>query len=264
MIMSYGKLRRDIFEVIDHSNGKNKIGLLYDTVMILFILMSLVPLLFREPKPVFGVIERVTTTVFIIDYLLRWMTCDLKLNMPGLKAFVVYPFTGLAIIDLLSILPGLNILSSSFKMLRIIRMLKIMRIFRLFRYSTQIQLLFLVLDKERKVLMAVLFMAIFYILITALVIFNLGTEEDIKLFPSFFDAVYWATMTLTTVGYGDVYPVSTIARIISMISSLFGIAIIALPSGIITATYMESIREHRKQKGDDVLPIDKIDDKNDL
>ena len=80
-----------------------------------------------------------------------------------------------------------------------------------------------------------------------------NAEEDINpetgryLFDTFFDAFYWAVCTLTTVGYGDLYPISTTGRIVSMISSVVGIAIIALPSGIITAGYMEELKNRRKE-----------------
>ena len=88
------------------------------------------------------------------------------------------------------------------------------------------------------------------IFITALIMFN--AEEDINpetgkyLFETFFDAFYWAACTLTTVGYGDLYPISNTGRVISIISAMVGIAVIALPSGIITAGYMEELRKRRK------------------
>ncbi len=76
-----------------------------------------------------------------------------------------------------------------------------------------------------------------HVLISALVIYNVEPDS----FKTFFDAIYWATISLTTVGYGDLYPVTTIGRIVTMISSVFGIAIIALPSGVITAGYLSEI-----------------------
>ena len=82
-------------------------------------------------------------------------------------------------------------------------------------------------------------MAVAYVLISALVIYNVEPET----FNTFFDAVYWATISLTTVGYGDLYPITTIGRIITMVSSVFGIAIIALPSGVITAGYLAEINK---------------------
>lgn len=92
----------------------------------------------------------------------------------------------------------------------------------------------------------------FYTFVTALIMFNAGNgivlETGKLLFDDFFEAFYWAASTLTTVGYGDVYPVNDFGRAISMISSLVGIAIIALPSGVITAAYMEELEGRKKNK----------------
>ena len=85
-------------------------------------------------------------------------------------------------------------------------------------------------------------MAVAYIFVSALVVYNVEPDS----FETFFDAVYWATISLTTVGYGDIYAVTTIGRIVTMISSVFGIAIIALPSGVITAGYLEEMKDKDK------------------
>lgn len=158
----------------------------------------------------------------------------------------------MAIIDLLSILPGLNLMNASFKLLRLTRLLKIVRLLKITRYSSKISMFLNVLKKERHVLFAVLLLALFYIFITALIMFNaephVNPETGEETFSSFFDALYWATVTLTTVGYGDLCPVTDIGRVVSMLSSLFGVAIIALPSGVITASYLEELREYRNRK----------------
>ena len=96
--------------------------------------------------------------------------------------------------------------------------------------------------KERSVLGVVCLIAIGYIFLTALIVFNVEPDT----FDSFFDAIYWACVSLTTVGYGDLYPVSTLGRVIAMLSSLVGIAIIALPAGIITGGYIDVMREEAK------------------
>ena len=87
--------------------------------------------------------------------------------------------------------------------------------------------------------MAVCSLAVGYVLISALIIFNVEPDT----FSNFFEAIYWATVSLTTMGYGDIYPVTTAGRIVTMVSSFVGIAIVALPAGIITAGYMEQIRK---------------------
>ena len=122
--------------------------------------------------------------------------------------------------------------------------MRVFRVFKVVRYSKSLQLISQVFKKQKKPLLTVVALAAGYVLISALVVFNVEPDS----FHSFFDAVYWATVSLTTMGYGDIYPVTTIGRIVTMGSSIFGIAIIALPSGIITAGYMEALQEERKNK----------------
>ncbi len=242
-------LQQKIYDIISRDSHGLLASRLYDWYMLVMIIGSVVPLMFIDDYPVFKVIELVTVVVFIIDYLLRWMTSDIRLKK-GWVSYIIYPFTPMAIVDLLSILPGLNLIGSEFKLLRLTRLLKIMRLLKIFRYSDKITIFLRVLKKERQVLLSVLMLALFYIFITALVMFNaephINPETGEETFHSFFDALYWATVTLTTVGYGDLCPVTNIGRVVSMLSSLFGVAIIALPSGVITASYLEELREYRK------------------
>ena len=135
------------------------------------------------------------------------------------------------------------IANKAFKLFRITRLLKILRVFKFMRYSKHFQILFKVLHRESHILWTVFAIALGYIFTTALIMFNV---EDSAMFTDFFDALYWSTTTLTTVGYGDIYPATDLGRIISMLSSIFGVAIIALPSGVITASYMEQLKEEKK------------------
>ena len=235
--------RKKLFDILE-TDGATKLSKLYDFFMLGVIIISIFPLAFRYSCPAFEVMDKVAVTIFIIDYVMRWMTADFKItNHKRWQAFVLYPFTPFAIIDLLSILPSFGLFNHTLKLFRLARMLKILRVFRFVRYSRHFRILLQVLRKEKHILFTVFFIAVGYILITALIMFNL---EDSSMFVNFFDALYWATTTLTTVGYGDIYPSTDIGRIISMFSSLFGVAIIALPSGVITASYLDELREERK------------------
>ena len=241
-------IRERIYDLINRDRKGMWASRIYDWYMLVMIIASIVPLMFIEDYPAFRVIEIVTVTAFIIDYALRWLTSDIQLKR-GWISYLIYPFTPMAIIDLLSILPGLNLISPEFKLLRLTRLLKIVRLLKIFRYSDKITMFLRVLRKERQVLLSVLMLALFYIFITALIMFNaephVNPNTGDETFHSFFDALYWATVTLTTVGYGDLCPVTSIGRVVSMLSSLFGVAIIALPSGVITASYLEELRERR-------------------
>lgn len=243
-------MRRRIFEIIEHDTEGRFLSKLYDLLMLAVIIISLVPLAFREKCALFVWFETISVVIFIIDYILRWITADYKLKKDKKwKSFLLYPFTIFAIIDLLSILPSVGLFKPSFKLFRITRLIKIIRIFKLVRYSRRIELLFNVLNKERVTLFTVFMVAVAYIIVTALIMFNAegSIDGENAHFQTFFDALYWATTTLTTVGYGDIYPATNIGRFISMLSAIFGVAIIALPSGVITASYLDELKKDKKE-----------------
>ena len=153
----------------------------------------------------------------------------------------------MAIIDLLSILPSLTLLANGYRLLKIFRLFrtfKVFRVFKTFRYSKNISIILNVFRKQKDSLMVVFGFAVAYILISALVIFNAEPET----FTTMYDAIYWAAISLTTVGYGDLYATSGIGKFITMTSAVFGIAIVALPSGIIIAGYQDELEEIKKKK----------------
>ncbi|MBQ8683682.1 MAG: ion transporter [Clostridia bacterium] len=217
---------------------RNRVGFYYDKFMLVCIIASIVPLFFKESNTLFFVMEKATVCIFIADYLLRWLTADLRSPGRGKWAFLLYPITPFALLDLLSILPSLTVLNSGLKLFRLLRLNKAFKALRLLRRSKSFNMVLTVIRREKKGLVAVCALAGGYILLAALVMFQVEPSS----FDTFFDAVYWAVVTLTTVGYGDIYPTSDAGRVISMISSIMGIAIVALPTGIITAGYMNELK----------------------
>lgn len=137
-------LQQRIYDLINRDRKGMWASRLYDWYMLIMIIASITPLMFIDDYPIFKVIEIVTVIAFIIDYLLRWSTANLQLKR-GLLSYILYPFTPMAIIDLLSILPGLNLISPEFKLLRLTRLLKIFRLLKVFRYSDKITMFLRVL-----------------------------------------------------------------------------------------------------------------------
>ena len=241
-------MKKKIYQIIEPAED-NILSKIYDIIMMLAIVVSLIPLAFKTTNSLFNVIEYVTVSIFIIDYLLRLFTADLKLHKSALS-YLIYPVTPMAIIDLLSILPSITMLNSGFKLLKLFRLMRAMKVFRtlkFLRYSKSFEIILIVFKKQKRVLSAVATMAVAYVLVSALVIYNVEPES----FGNFFDAIYWATVSLTTVGYGDIYPVTTIGRLVTMVSSVLGIAIIALPSGVITAGYLSEVNKKNGTDEDD-------------
>lgn len=249
-------LRQKIYSVVEprYNTNDGTVSRVYDWVMLVAIIIGIIPLMFREQTRLFYTFDIVSCGIFIIDYIMRWMTADYRIKK-GALSFLIYPFTIMAIIDLLSILPTFNFVKDAFKLTRVIRLAKIVRVVKIIRYFEPLRVVMAVIKKQRVILCTVLSLAVVYVFITALIMFN--AEEQINpdtgeyLFPTFFDAFYWASCTLTTVGYGDIYPISATGRVISIISSVVGIAIIALPSGIITAGYMDEVKNRKNNNTDE-------------
>lgn len=130
-------MRRRIYEIIEVSEDGDSLSKAYDIFMMMCIIASLVPLAFKEQNGVFNVMDWITTIIFVGDYMLRLFTADYKLGK-GKVSYIEYPFTAMAIIDLLSVLPSFMIINSGIKLLRVTRLIKTFRVFRVFksfRYS---------------------------------------------------------------------------------------------------------------------------------
>jgi len=245
-------MRERIYSIINDSDENDRYSTAYDTFMVLCILVSIIPLALKEPGKVWDFVDLVCAMLFLIDYLLRWVTADYKYDNKSVSSFLRYPFSPMAIIDLLSILPSFTVLNPSLRLLRLFRLaraLRIVRVFKLLRYSKSVSILKTVIKKSKESLITVASFAVAYIIVSALVVYNVEPDT----FKDFFEAVYWATVSLTTVGYGDIYPTSDIGRIVTMVSSMLGIAVVALPASIITAEYVKEV-ERLKNNNDSDKP----------
>ena len=236
-------MRRRIYQIIEKGSEEDKLSLIYDRFMILCILCSVIPLCFKEVTPLLWWMDKVIVCIFIVDYILRWMTADFKMLGKRKISFLKYPFTPFAIIDLITILSSLTALNSSLKAFRILRLPKCMKTLKILRYSRGFHLMLRVFRKKKDDLLTVCYLAAGYVLVSALVLFQVEPET----FPTYFDSVYWSAITLMTVGYGDFYPVTNIGKAIAIVSSFLGVMVFALPTGIITAGYLSEL-EHKRNK----------------
>lgn len=233
-------MRKRIYQIIELSKDNDRLSLLYDWFILFTIILSIFPLTVKSPGMAGVWIDSITAVIFIIDYILRLVTADYKVGKKK-WSFIIYPFTPMALIDLAAILPSVFGMANGFRLLKILRLprtLRVFRVFKLLRYSRSFARINMVFRKQKEALTAVCILVISYVLVIALIIFSVEPES----FTTFFDALYWAVVSLTTVGYGDLYPVTVTGRVVTIVSSLFGIAVIALPSGIITAGYMEELK----------------------
>ena len=242
-------MREKIFHIIHNDNEENKLSNVYAFFMIVVIIISMIPLMLKNQTTFTKIIDEVCVIIFIVDYFLRFITADFLFKDKSLP-FLRYPFSFMAIIDLLSIIPSLTTVNRALKALRLMRLLRLLKVFKVFRvfrslrYSKSVIMIMRVLENAKTPLIAVGTFAAAYVYISALIVFNVEPNT----FKNFFEALYWATVSLTTVGYGDIYPTTDIGRAISMLSSVFGIAVVALPASILTSGYIDEVNKNDKGK----------------
>ena len=232
-------MRKKIYEIV-HIYDNSTASVLYKYAMIFFIILSIFPLTLKSKPHIIIGAEILCVAVFIIDYILRLITADYKLNLNGVQAFLRFPVRLISIVDLLSIFALTCSAFGLFSEFQFTKILAVFRIIRIFRYSKSARTILEIFQQTKKQLFAVVSLAVGYIVVSSIIIYNVEPQS----FDTFFEAMYWATVSLTTVGYGDLYPVTDLGRFVAMLSSFFGIAIVALPAGIVTAEYIKTLNRN--------------------
>jgi len=195
----------------------------------------------------FHVFEGISIYIFSFEYLFR---IRLSFQEKRMKGVYKYVFSAYGLIDLISILPFFlnQFIKVDGRFLRILRLFRLTRIFKLGRGSSSLKLFIKALNGVKNELKFTLFLSLLAILFSASAIYYLEHEAQPEKFSSITESIWWATVSLATVGYGDVYPVTAGGKIFASFISLIGIGIVAIPTGIISASFVEEIHNQRRDK----------------
>lgn len=266
-------VRRRLFDIIQPCGGDSRASRLFDWTITVLILVSVVIVFaatFDLPKGVadaLHVVEQVASVVFSIEYLLRILTADfLPPGGGGLAARVRYVFSPMAVIDLLAILPFWlpMFLPCSLLALRALRLVRLLRILKLNRYFNALRTIGDVLSDKRRELIGSLFFVALLMLVSSLLMYSVEHDAQPTVFRNAFSGLWWAVCTLTTVGYGDIYPITVLGRILGAFIALSGIAALAIPTGIVTAGLTARLGTRKDREQDDELARQqKKDDEHD-
>ena len=255
--MTYREIKENVFEIIQPYTEGKTVSRMFDLFIMILILISVISvfLLTFEEIPHNSLrslreAECATMLVFSLEYLLRVWTADLLYpDRKPWRARLKYISSPMAIIDLIAILPFYLPMLISFDLvgIRAIRLVRFLRILKLNRYSDAfLSIMEVFREKIREILVSLLFVFLLMI-ISSLLIFYAEHEAQPKQFANAFSGLWWATATLTTVGYGDIYPVTPVGRILGGVIALLGIGMAAVPTGILSAGFVDLL-EKKKQK----------------
>ncbi len=249
-------IRKRTAEILEVSHASDRIGRMVDVFLITLITLNVVAIIFESVadihqahRALFWNFEVFSVTVFSIEYLLRVWSCIDEPEVKDASPFIgriKYMLTPLAIIDLIAILPFFLGLYLSLD-LRFLRVLRLLRLFKLTRYSTAMGALLDVLQEEAHTLVAAFVVLLMMLVISASGIYLLEHKVQPEHFGSIPAAMWWSIITLTTVGYGDITPITPMGKFFGGIISLIGVGMVALPAAILASGFAENLRMRRIQ-----------------
>ncbi len=186
--------------------------------------------------------ELVSIIIFTIEYILRIITARFKYRQCStVQSSIKHITSPMAVVDLLAILPFFlpMFVIMDLRFLRILRLTRLLRILKVNRYTNSMKLLVVVLKKKKEELFLTVFVTILMLLTASATMYYVENDAQPDMFPNIIASFWWAVATLTTVGYGDVYPITAVGKLLSGIIALLGIGLVALPTGIISSGFME-------------------------
>lgn len=244
----------------DLLNGSDRHKLQYriiDYVIIVLIISNVAAVMIepsvRDPNLLYflRIFEFVSVIAFTVEYLLRVWVADLNQPQKGkLLTRIAFIVTPMALIDLAAILPFYIplIITMDLRVLRMLRIFRLLRIFKTNRYTSALSTVFRVIKNKADQLLSSLFVVIVLMIISSVMMYNVESIAQPDLFISVFDALWWSVATLTTIGYGDIFPITALGRIFAAVIAVLGIGIVAIPTGIIASGFTELVQKNEHKK----------------
>lgn len=268
------KIKRQIYRIITPHSDNSRANKIFEFSIIVLVILSIacviadtfdgLPMWLKTALPYIELVEGI---IFTVEFLLRIWTADLIYSeLPAWKARLKYVFSLSALIDFLAILPFYLPLIAhlNLKVLRVVRLVRLVRIFKLNRYSDAFTTIFKVLKLKSHQLVSSIFVVFLLMIIASIVMYGAEHDQQPDIFQNAFSGLWWAMATLTTVGYGDIYPVTELGRVLATVIALLGIGIVAVPTGIISAGFVEEIEQEEIQTSAEGSYAQQLEDLFDL
>ncbi|MCU0547451.1 MAG: ion transporter [Oscillatoriaceae cyanobacterium Prado104] len=250
------QIKRTLYTILNTSDSKNLYSFADDIIVTFLIVLNIAAFIASteslppEKKLIVEGIEIVSSLLFTLEYGLRMWVCTLDRHYAHpIWGRLKYAITPLSIIDLVSILPFYLLLlfpgSNAFNLISLLRLLRLLKISR---YSESVRHLGLVLYRKKDELIATAFAVFILLIFASSLMYFVEYEAHPDVFGSILDAMWWGVVTLTTVGYGDIYPITPLGRFLGAILAFLGMGIFALPAGIIASGFAEEVQRKKQER----------------
>ena len=262
---SYRKAKRRTHNIIQIGNREDFPSFAFDVFIVIVIVLNiLVTFLgtFDELErffTAFTIIEAITMGIFSVEYALRIWTADILYpNCRSIRSRIKFLFSFDGIVDLLTILPFFFL--SGFIVFRMLRVVRILRLFRINAQYDSFNVIKTVLVEKRNQIASSVFIIIVLMLASSLGIYSAEHNAQPEVFKNAFSGIWWSVSTLLTVGYGDIYPITTVGKIMGILIAFLGVGVVAIPTGIISAGFVEQYtkNEHSHERINDIKEVGEI------
>jgi voltage-gated potassium channel len=251
------KIKQRIWEILNAAKPGDLPGKVFNIFILSLILLNMLAVIIGTVKPLeeryefaFHWFEVFSVSVFSVEYILRVWSCvsreEYSKPIIGRLRFVTKP---MSVIDLLAILPFyLRFISVNLTFIRALRLFRIFRIAKLGRYSSSIRLFSRVFKNRKEELVITMMVMLILVIMASSFMYFAESEVQPDKFADIPATMWWSVMTLTTVGYGDVYPITPLGKFLATIIAILGVGMAALPTGILGASFVEEIQKQKSKK----------------
>lgn len=259
--MKYQSFKRRVFETLEKGQGDDKLSRRFDIFIMAMILLNVTAVIVETVESIhdsapkaFEYFEYLSVFVFSLEYIGRLWTCtyfeEYKHPIIGRLKWM---FSFMAIVDLLAIMPFYLPLFFAIdgRVLRVLRLFRIIRIFKMGRYSTAFNMIVRVVSKRKEELLVTLTIVFVMLILASSLMYYVENEAQPEVFRNIPETMWWGVATLTTVGYGDVYPITSLGKLLGAFIAILGVGIFALPAGIIASGFESEITQRMKEKEKD-------------
>ena len=272
----YHRIKKHVNILLHPTAGTSKWDKIINSFIITLILLNVIaviietePSIYSRHKVFFKYFDTVSVIIFSIEYILRlWSSTNETKYKHWFWGRLKYMFSWEAIVDLVAILPFYlhALFIFDLRVLRILRLLRLLRIFRLTSYMKSSKMIGNVFRSRSQELLLSLILASGLIVISSCVMYFAEHQVQPEKFPSILSTLWWSIVTITTIGYGDIVPVTVIGRILTAVIAVAGVALLALPAGIITAGFLDEMKKIKRPKIHTCphcgQPLDQLEEKN--
>ncbi len=259
----YQKTKKYIFNILEASSPQNIFSRLFDSFIMILIIFNVLFIILETVQSIsasydyyFKIFETVSVIIFTVEYLVRLWSCNADERYKGLiKGRLRFALQPIILVDLIAILPFYLPMFMTFDLviLRALRLVRLFRLFKMERYVKSLKIIRRVTKSKKEELLVAIFVVLILLVITSSMMYFIEHKAQPEAFANIPAAMWWGASTLTTVGYGDVYPITILGKVLGAAIALLGMGLFALPAGILASGLIETINI-AKSKPKDICP----------